>query len=154
MKIYTLDLTQRMPISIEAAWDFFSTPANLPKITPLDLGFTVTSQLPEEMYAGLILIYRVKPILGIPMKWVTELTHVRKPHYFADEQRFGPYKFWHHQHFFREVEGGVEMRDLVHYALPGGPLGQVVHAAKVKGQLQEIFGFRRKKLVEMFGEMG
>ena len=116
---------QRLPISVPEAWSFFSDPRNLPRITPPSLGLEVTSDLPGKMYPGMIVTYRVRPIPGVPVDWVTEITHVREPSLFVDEQRFGPYRFWHHEHHFREVEGGVEMVDLVLYALPLGGIGRV-----------------------------
>lgn len=105
----------------------------------------------EEMYPGLIIRYRIRPFLGIPIEWVTEITHVVEPRLFVDEQRFGPYRFWHHQHLFRETAGGVEMVDLVHYALPFGPLGRVVNHLLTVAQLEGIFAYRRGVLERTFG---
>ncbi len=104
------------------------------------------------MYAGMIIEYTVRPVLGIPLHWVTEITHVQEPEYFVDEQRFGPYALWHHKHFIRPVEGGVEMEDVVHYKLPLGWLGKLAHMLFVKRQLRQIFDFREKKLTELFGQ--
>lgn len=151
MKLHRLHAAQRLPISLEEAWAFFSRPENLPLITPPWLNFETTNEVGERMYAGMIITYRVRPVLGVPLRWVTEITHVDAPHYFVDEQRFGPYRFWHHQHFFRPVPGGVEVEDLVHYALPLGPLGRAAHPLTVQPQLQEIFDFRRTALTERFG---
>ena len=151
MKLYRLRYAQTLPISPEEAWDFFSDPHNLPVITPPWLGFEVTGEAPERMHAGMILTYRVSPALGIPVHWVTEITHVDEPTFFVDEQRFGPYKFWHHQHHLRPVEGGVESVDLVHYAMPFGPLGRAVNNLMVRKRLEEIFTFRRQVLRERFG---
>lgn len=151
MNLHRLHAVQPLPISLEAAWSFFSDPNNLPAITPPWLSFEVSSPAPERMYAGMILTYRVKPMLAIPVSWVTEITHVREPHYFVDEQRFGPYRFWHHEHHFRDAANGVELEDLIHYALPFGWLGQGVNALLVRRQLDEIFAFRRQALVERFG---
>ncbi len=153
MKIYSLEATQLLPISIDEAWDFFSSPANLQKMTPPEMGFEITSGFKgEKMYSGQLITYIVKPLLGIPLSWVTEITHVNEPSYFVDEQRFGPYSFWHHKHFFKEVPGGVEMHDLVHYALPLGPLGRLANSLFVKKQLRDIFDFRFKKMQEFFGK--
>ncbi len=105
------------------------------------------------MYAGQVISYTVRPLAGIPMTWVTEITHVNTPNYFVDEQRFGPYAFWHHQHFLKEVPGGVEMRDIVHYALPLGLLGRLANSLLVKNKLQKIFDFRHKKLESLFGRI-
>ena len=138
-------------MSLDEAWKFFSSPANLKVITPSYMGFDITSGGNEPMYAGQIIQYMVTPVAGIKTKWVTEITHVKEPYYFVDEQRFGPYALWHHKHFFREIEGGVEMEDIVDYKLPFGILGQAVHPLMVRPKLEEIFNFRRKKLVELFG---
>ena len=143
--------TQRLPISPREAWRFFSDPRNLPRITPPSLGLEVTSDLPGEMYPGMIITYRVRPIPWVSVGWVTEITHVRMPSLFVDEQRFGPYRFWHHEHHFREVEGGVEMEDIVHYALPFGTIGRVFGGPLVRRRLEQIFAFRRRFLAGEFG---
>lgn len=152
MKLYSLHTTQKLPISIEEAWSFFSDPKNLKVITPDYMGFDITSGGDRPMFAGQIIQYVVKPVAGIKTKWVTEITHVHEPYHFVDEQRFGPYDLWHHKHFFKEIDGGVEMEDIIDYKLPFGFLGRMVHRPLVRGKLEEIFTFRRKKLVELFGE--
>ncbi|TRZ98560.1 MAG: hypothetical protein D4R80_04740 [Deltaproteobacteria bacterium] len=151
MKPYVLKEVQRLPISLPEAWRFFSDPRNLPRITPPSLGLEVTSDLPGKMYPGMVITYRVRPIPGVRVGWVTEITHVLEPSLFVDEQRFGPYRFWHHQHHFREIEGGVEMEDIVHYALPLGTIGRVFGGPLVRRRLAEIFAFRRRFLVREFG---
>jgi ligand-binding SRPBCC domain-containing protein len=151
MKIHTLERTQRVPIGIEEAWAFFSDPRNLPRITPPHMGFEITSPLPPRMHAGMIITYRVRPVLGIPVTWVTEISHVEEGRYFVDEQRFGPYRFWHHQHHFREIEGGTEMRDLINYALPFDPAARLAQRWMVAPQLQQIFDFRHRMLEALFG---
>jgi ligand-binding SRPBCC domain-containing protein len=150
MKINTLKQQQFLPLSLSKAWSFFSNPHNLKDITPPSMDFRVISDTGTETYAGMIIHYTVKPMFGIPVRWVTEITHVREPHFFVDEQRFGPYTFWHHQHLFKEVPGGVEMTDIVSYALPFGPLGSLVRELIVKHQLNTIFGYRRTVLEKMF----
>lgn len=152
MKLLKLEKVQRLPIGIDKAWDFFSSPANLSEITPPDMGFTVTSDVPKEMYAGLIITYKVKPIFNISVNWVTEITQVNKPYHFIDEQRFGPYKLWHHSHFFKEIDGGVEMKDLVWYGLPMGFLGRLFEPIMVKPRLEHIFNFRFEVLDKKFGK--
>ncbi len=152
MKIYTLHSKQFLPITLDEAWDFFSDPMNLNTITPDDMGFKTLSGADRKMYPGQIIQYIVTPLLNIPMKWVTEITHVDHKKFFVDEQRFGPYALWHHKHFFKEVPGGVEMEDIVDYKLPMGILGQLVHPILVKPRLHQIFDYRRKKLIELFGE--
>jgi len=151
MTPYVVKEVQRLPISLPEAWRFFSDPRNLPRITPPSLGLEVTSDFPGEMYPGMILTYRVRPIPWVPVGWVTEITHVREPFLFVDEQRFGPYRFWHHEHHFREVPGGVEMEDIVHYALPFGTIGKVFGGPLVRRRLEQIFAFRRRFLAREFG---
>jgi ligand-binding SRPBCC domain-containing protein len=149
MKLHLLEARQNLPVSIAEAWEFFSDAGNLARITPPSLGFEVTSAPAERMYAGMIITYRVRPLFGIAVGWVTEITHVDEPHRFVDEQRFGPYRFWHHQHLFRAIEGGVEARDIVHYALPPG--GGAVRRMLVAPRLREIFAYRRDVLERTFG---
>jgi len=138
-------------MSLERAWDFLSDPHNLRTITPDALDFRILSELPPKMYAGMFICYRIRPLLGLPMTWVTEITHVDAPHYFVDEQRVGPYRIWHHQHWLREHgDGAVEMEDIVDYALPFGLLGEAAHALMVRRQVEGIFDYRRKKLETLF----
>lgn len=152
MGAYSLKTTQRIPVSPEKAWDFFSNPANLQRITPAHMQFNIISRHHgERMYPGQIIEYRVKPLLGIPLYWMTEITHVKEGSYFIDEQRFGPYSLWHHQHHFSAIEGGVEMTDIVHYKIPLGPLGQLANTLFVSRQLHQIFDYRYKKVEELFG---
>ncbi len=155
MAVYTLKRVQRLPIPLEQAWEFFSSPLNLRHITPAYMGFEVTSDpaLLQKMYAGQIITYTVKPLLGIPLFWMTEITHVEAGKFFVDEQRVGPYALWHHQHHFRPIPGGVEMLDLVHYRLPLGWLGDLANRLFVRRQLNGIFDFRKKVLEERFGQM-
>ncbi|MDN3677014.1 SRPBCC family protein [Flavobacterium paronense] len=152
MKIYTLHTKQNLPISLDQAWEFLSNPKNLKTITPDYMGFKTLSGDEKEMFAGQIIQYIVTPVLSIPMKWVTEITHVVDKKYFVDEQRFGPYALWHHKHFLKEIPGGVEMEDIVDYKVPMGILGQLVHPFLVAPKLKEIFDYRSKKLIELFGE--
>jgi len=154
MGAYSLTTTQRIPVSLSEAWDFFSNPANLQRITPPHMGFRITSlHHGNRMYAGQIIEYTVKPLLGIPLYWMTEITHVKEGAYFVDEQRFGPYALWHHQHHFTVIEGGVEMTDIVHYKIPLGPLGQLANTVFVAAQLRQIFDYRYKKVEELFGNL-
>ena len=152
MKFYTLRTKQTLPIDITTAWNFFSSPKNLKEITPEHLSFEVTSEyLPEKMLPGTIITYTVKPLLGIPLNWMTEITHIEENKFFVDEQRFGPYKLWHHRHFFNEVTGGVEMEDIVDYMLPFGIFGRIAHWMIVRRQLEGIFSYRFAKLKQKFG---
>ena len=150
-KVYSLKTIQHIPISLDTAWDFFSNPGNLKDITPTDMGFNVISQHHgEKMYAGQIIEYKVSPVLGIPIYWMTEITHVEDKKYFVDEQRFGPYRLWHHQHHFKEVNGGVEMTDIIHYKMPFWFLGDIANSLFVSRQLKAIFDYRYTKVEEMF----
>ncbi len=151
MKIYKLERRQFVPITIDQAWNFFSSPKNLKKITPDYLGFEITSEEQDEMYAGMIITYIVKPLLGIPLRWMTEIKHVQEPNFFVDEQRVGPYKIWHHEHHFKEVDGGVDMKDIIHYAMPLGILGRIAHSIQVKKQLNQIFDYRITAINKEFG---
>lgn len=152
-KVYAIKTVQRIPITVELAWDFFSKPDNLKNITPSDLGFNIISKHHgEKMYAGQVIEYKVSPVLGIPLYWMTEITHVEHQKYFVDEQRFGPYALWHHQHHFRAIEGGVEMIDIVHYKLPFFFLGDVANALFVRKQLQKIFTYRFTAVENLFGK--
>jgi ligand-binding SRPBCC domain-containing protein len=137
---------------LDEAWHFFSSPANLDAITPDDLGFHITSPLAGKMFDGQIITYRVRIAPLVHVTWVTEIKCVEESCAFVDEQRFGPYKFWHHRHEFEAVPGGVLMRDKVHYALPFGPFGAIAHALFVRRKLERIFGFRKKLLADRFGK--
>ena len=152
MKIYRLHKKQNLPISIDKAWEFLSSPINLKTITPDYMNFDILSEADRPMYAGQIVQYIVTPILGIKTKWVTEITHVKDKEYFVDEQRFGPYSLWHHKHFIKEIVGGVEMEDIIDYKVPFGFLGQLVQPILVKPKLEEIFNYRTTKLEELFGK--
>lgn len=150
--MYTLERTQRIPISLKEAWNFFQNPSNLSKITPSEMGFETLSEVPEKMYPGLFIHYKVSPLFGIKMNWTTEITYVQEPNYFVDEQRVGPYAIWHHEHHFKEIEGGVEMLDRVNYKIPFGVLGKIAHPIVVKSKLEEIFEFRIRAVEEIFGK--
>ncbi|MFC0604250.1 SRPBCC family protein [Winogradskyella pulchriflava] len=152
MKIYRLHKKQNLPITIDQAWDFLSSPKNLKTITPDYMGFNILSGADRPMFPGQIIQYIVTPVLGIKTKWVTEITHVRDKEYFVDEQRFGPYALWHHKHFIKEIEGGIEMEDIIDYKVPMGIIGQLFHPIVVKPKLEEIFNYRTKKLEELFGK--
>ena len=154
MSLHSLKSTQKLPISLDKAWDFFSSPANLKVITPDYMSFKVTSEDADlPMFPGMIISYIVRPVMNIPMEWVTEITHVKDHAYFVDEQRFGPYSLWHHKHFFKAIDGGVEMTDVVHYKVPLGFLGDIANVLFVKKKLNEIFDYRTKKLQELFGTL-
>jgi ligand-binding SRPBCC domain-containing protein len=150
LKIYQFRSKQFWPISIKEAWEFFSNPNNLPQITPPWLNFEVTTQLDSKMYAGMIITYVVRPLLNIPTKWVTEITHVHEPIFFVDEQRLGPYKLWHHQHIFREAQNGIVMEDIVTYAVPFGFIGRIANSLIISKKIKSIFEFRTNVLIKIF----
>ena len=154
MKTYQLTYEQKLPISLEQAWDFFSSPLNLAKITPEHMGFIITSDFKEDqkMYSGMIITYKVSPLLGLKLDWMTEITHVKEGEYFVDEQRFGPYALWHHQHHFKAIPGGVHMTDIINYAIPFGIIGRLANAILVEKEVKGIFAYREKAVEELFGK--
>lgn len=153
MKSYQLIFKQNLQISLAEAWDFFSSPLNLEEITPDDMAFIVTSKIDKntKMYPGMIITYKVSPLFGLKLNWMTEITQVDDQKYFIDEQRFGPFSFWHHQHHFKAIDGGVEMTDILTYGLPFGFLGNIAHSLLVGKKIKEIFRFREEKVKELFG---
>lgn len=151
MAFYQFKRTQTIQASVEEIWDFISNPENLKHITPESMGFDIMSaDLPEKMYAGMIISYRVSPLLGIPTTWVTEITHVKHGQYFVDEQRVGPYKMWHHQHIIEPTAGGVKMTDVVSYQPPFGFIGAVANQIIIKRKLNQIFDYRSKMIDAVF----
>lgn len=152
MATYRLIRKQHIPATVDEVWDFFSNPANLAEITPEYMKFTVTSPPHTgDIYPGQIITYKVSPLLGIPLSWMTEITHVVPGKLFVDEQRQGPYSLWHHQHLFEQDGNGALMTDIVHYKLPLGPLGTLAKSLFVGKQLEDIFDHRRKVIEEKFG---
>lgn len=153
MPIHTLTSKQIITATREQAWAFFSNPRNLARITPPEMGFEITTpDLPPHIRPGLMIAYRVRPMFGIPMTWLSEITQVREGEYFIDEQRVGPYAVWHHEHWFHQREGGrIEIEDRVTYVLPFGWLGNLAHPILVKPQLDRIFAFREKAVKSLFG---
>lgn len=154
MAFYQLIKTHKLPASIIELWDFISAPANLKEITPEHMGFLVTSNNGQEkMYPGMIITYKVSPLLGIRLNWMTEITHVKDLEYFVDEQRIGPYSMWHHQHKLEAIKGGVLMTDIVTYQPPLWILGALANSLVIKNQLQQIFDYRTVALERRFGTM-
>lgn len=145
-----LEFFQFVPAKLNLVWDFFSSPANLAKITPPEMGFIITSPEQSVMYPGMFITYKVSPVLGIKMNWVTEITQVQEHKFFIDEQRSGPYRLWHHEHHFREVPNGVEMHDILYYQLPFGFIGNITDYMFVKQKVESIFEFREKRIDELF----
>ena len=150
-KIYQLKREQQLYCDIQTAWDFFSSPHNLSRITPKEMGFVVLSNLPEnEIYKGMIIDYTVSPALGIPLRWQTEITAVNYQQSFTDFQKKGPYKLWRHHHEFIPNRLGVMMVDTVDYELPFGFIGKIAHGLMVKKKLNAIFNFRHQVLEDLF----
>lgn len=151
--IFQLQTVQNIPSTIETVWDFISSPRNLKIITPEFMGFDITGNIDgETMYQGMIISYKVSPFLGLKLNWTTEITHVKEHQYFVDEQRFGPYEFWHHKHFIKQIPNGVEMRDIIDYKVGYGFIGNIANQMIVKKQLKTIFDYRFKKIEEIFGK--
>tara|TARA_B100000683_G_C12367420_1_gene505699 strand:+ start:158 stop:622 length:465 start_codon:yes stop_codon:yes gene_type:complete len=149
--IYQLKREQILKSDLETIWNFVSSPKNLPRITPTYMNFNITSKdLKDDMYPGMLISYTVTPVLGIPMSWLTEITHVSDKKYFVDEQRYGPYAMWHHQHFIEPHKDGILMTDIVTYKMPLGILGRIAHWLFVKRQLNSIFNYRFQKMEEIF----
>jgi ligand-binding SRPBCC domain-containing protein len=151
MKIFKLKYSQKLPISLNEAWDFLSSPNNLELITPKSMDFNIIDWDKKKAYPGQIIQYTVKPILGIKINWVTEITQVRDKEFFVDEQRFGPYTFWHHKHFIKEIEGGVIMEDVIHYKPPFGFVGVLLNFLFINSKLNSIFKHRELELIKTFG---
>ena len=153
MAAHSIKTVQKIPASLNEVWDFFATSSNLDAITPGDVKFKIISKHHgDKIYPGQVIEYKVSPIFNIPLYWMTEITHVKQSEYFIDEQRKGPYSLWHHQHHFKEIDGGVEMTDIVHYKNPLGIIGEIANGLFVKGQLKKIFEYRFSKVEEIFGK--
>ena len=150
MKIYRFYEEQKLPVTVEEAWKFFSSPQNLVKITPPGMKFMITNNPGNDIHSGMIITYKIRPLLNFPVNWVTEITNSEKPDYFIDDQRSGPYKFWNHKHTFTEIPGGVLMKDEVCYVLPFGILGRIMHSLIVEKRIKEIFRYRKETLKKIF----
>lgn len=153
MAVFQLKFTQDLKADHEELWQFISAPANLKEITPDYMGFDIRTDVPERMYPGLIIAYTVRPLLGIPTSWVTEITHVDEGNYFVDEQRHGPYAIWHHEHHLEVIDGGVRMHDIITYRPPFGILGRWTNTWLIAPKLKEIFSYRKQVLKDRFGEV-
>ncbi len=152
-RVYAIKAVQKIPVDIDTAWRFFSSAANLAEITPSNLAFRIITKYPaDKMHAGQIIEYKLRPIPGVSFYWMTEITHINDKVFFIDEQRFGPYSLWHHEHHFRQIEGGVEMTDIVYYKIPYWFLGTLANWLFVHKQLREVFNFRYKAIEDMFGK--
>ena len=149
--MHLLRQEQFLPISLDQAWDFFATPKNLNEVTPDDMVFEITSVLPDKMYEGLMITYRIKPMMNITVNWCTEITHIKEKEFFVDDQRKGPYDIWHHEHHFRAVEGGVLMTDILHYDIGKSIFGWIAGKMFVHRKVRQIFDYRYKALEKYFG---
>jgi ligand-binding SRPBCC domain-containing protein len=144
---------QQIPASLQEVWDFFSNPGKLPLITPPYMKFRVIStEKVDHIYKGQLIEYKVSPLLGIPLHWITEIEELKDKEFFIDTQRKGPYRLWRHQHFFKAIPGGVEMTDVVEYQNPLGLIGRIANSIFVKRKLRKIFEYRRKRVEEIFGK--
>ncbi|WP_347839325.1 SRPBCC family protein [uncultured Draconibacterium sp.] len=151
MAFYQFKREQHIKSNISRVWDFISMPQNLKRITPAYMGFDIkTPDLPDAVYPGMIIAYTVRPLLGIPTTWVTEITHVVPQQYFVDEQRVGPYKLWHHEHHIKPKDDGVLMTDIVSYSPPMAALGRIANTLVIRQKLTEIFDYRTKAFDEIF----
>jgi ligand-binding SRPBCC domain-containing protein len=150
--LHTINRKQLIKSDQHSLWSFISSPLNLALITPASMQFEVINNdtHSQKMYPGQIIEYYVTPFAGFRTHWVTEITHVTEKEYFSDEQRIGPYKLWHHEHFIKKVDGGLEMTDLVHYKVPFGFLGIIVNSLFIEKKLKSIFDYRYEKFEEMF----
>lgn len=148
----TVVYTQRLPIPLEEAWKFFSSPYNLAEISHPDLKFEIISSPPDVIYKGLEIRYRIKPMVRVPVIWVTEITEVEEGKLFIDEQKKGPYKYWHHEHHFAHDPAGVLVTDKLTYDVGWWPVGGLVGKVWVDKQIDKIFDYRREKLVVLFGK--
>ena len=150
MKMYKLENRLLLPISIEEAWAFLANPAQLENITSDDLSFRVLDSLPDEMVEGMLVRYQIRPFPLIRLNWVAEITYIDEGFRFIDEQRFGPFRFWHHEHQDIEVENGIEMKDTVHYVMPFSIIGRIVHRLLIRNMLENIFDYRNEEIRSMF----
>ena len=151
MKIYEKRWQTVVPGEMDEVWEFFSNPANLQKITPKEMNFEILTDLKDvSMYPGMLIRYKVSPIAKIRMNWVTEITSVKPFEYFIDEQRFGPYALWHHEHRFEKTTEGILMSDILHYGVPLGFIGQIVNEIMISRRIDHIFEYRQDIIKEIF----
>ncbi|OQP46887.1 hypothetical protein A4H97_05030 [Niastella yeongjuensis] len=152
MGVYYLKAEQLLPVDLQTAWAFFSSPNNLALITPPEMGFITLTPITEgqEIYTGMLIDYKVKPLFGIPLHWQTRIREVQKPHLFTDIQLKGPYRLWEHTHTFTQTDKGVLMKDEVKYELPFGPIGSVANSLLVRKKLENLFRYRKAAIERIF----
>lgn len=148
--IYKLEVSQKLNTSLEHAWNFFLNPDNISKITPSEMEFTINSVQSGQLHIGQIFTYKISIIPGFRTNWVIEITDMQEKKYFVNEQRTGPYKMWHHEHIFEEINDGVLLTDRVSYQLRCSIFGQLLHYIHIKNYLKEVFEFREKTLDIIF----
>jgi ligand-binding SRPBCC domain-containing protein len=154
MKVYTQKYKQFIHADIDTVWDFFSNPSNLGKITPAEMNFkTLYITGGETMYAGQLMSYKVSPFPFMRIRWTTEIKVAKYQQHFIDEQKFGPFAMWYHQHFFEVKDGGVEMIDEISYAIPFGFLGRLANSLLVEKQVKNIFKFRKEAVERIFKQI-
>ncbi|MEI8186962.1 MAG: SRPBCC family protein [Chlorobiaceae bacterium] len=153
MALHNLTYVQQLPVSIDAAWTFFSSPSNFVRITPPEMMVTITSGTGKYIYEGMIITYTLYPFMMLPVRWETEIAQVTKPYFFEDIQKSGPYEYWHHRHTFRQIDGGVEMTDVLQYSLPMGFFGELVNMLIVSRRLEEVFNYRKNRIEEILGHL-
>jgi ligand-binding SRPBCC domain-containing protein len=153
MKTFVFKKEMLLPVSVSDAWNFFSNPSNLKRITPPEMNFEIlTKNLPDKIYSGLMIEYTVTPLFGIKMKWVTEITEVSEPNSFSDNQHKGPYAKWSHTHRFTAINNGTLMEDEVHYSLPLSFLGDIAHSLFVRRKIESIFNYRAEVIAKLFSD--
>lgn len=150
--MHKVESTQRVPISLQEAWQFFATPLNLKKVTPPKMNMRMQDDFSGAMYEGMVIRYKVAPLAGIPLPWASEITKVVAHKYFVDSMLEGPFAVWHHQHHFKEIQGGTEIKDIVHYKVPLGFIGELFHPLLVKNNINEIFDYRTQQVEKLFGK--
>lgn len=150
MKTYKLVGELELPIPLEEAWDFFSNPNNLGKIMPSDMAFKVVEGATLPLYEGQIIQYSVTPLPAFKTTWISEINHINKPHFFVDTQLEGPYKLWHHKHFLEATPTGTKITDVVHYQVPFGIIGRLLHPIIIKPKLDKIFEYRTQQIKALF----
>lgn len=146
---YTFERTTRIDAPLDAVFSFFSMHENLQRITPPRMRFRIVRSPGPRLHEGDRIEYKLR-FLGLPLRWTTLITLLRKNEVFADLQERGPFRYWLHTHTFRAANGGVEMHDRVEYELPLGILGRLFGAPLVRRQLQSVFDFRAEAIKAAF----
>ncbi len=153
MKLERIQTVQRLPIQLEEAWDFFTSPKNLSLITPHWLDYRINLDPPEYLHPGTIISASIRPVPVISTSWISEITHIRPPQFYITEQRFGPFKMWHHEHHFRAIDEGVEIEDIIMYGMHFGMIGSFVHNIYLRKRLHDVFSYRAQALEQRFGSV-